>query len=376
MADVAARGSAKARLVVQPLTGVPSEATDPSAAQPAASLWRRASQASVIGIFIILLFFALDLARAFMVPVTAAFVIGMILGPVASRAARYRIPTVITAIALWLLVVAFFYTVIALLSGPALDWIARAPDIAGKIQDRLHAIEQPLTNWPFLRNAIRPNDGGLGAGLDIADLLKSTAIIVTPALGQIVIFFATLFFILLGRTQLRNGLIASFRDRESRLRAIRIINEVERNLTGYLGLVTVINLFVGAAAGLIASFVGLPNPAAWGVLGFLLNYIPYVGALMLELALLAAGLATFPTLSYAFLAPLLFLAVATMEGQFITPSIIGRRFPLNPLAVFLSVVFWTWLWGPMGTFLAVPLVVTGLAVVEHVIADDEPELPG
>ena len=127
---------------------------------------------------------------------------------------------------------------------------------------------------------------------------------------------------------------------------------------------------------LIASFVGLPNPAAWGVLGFLLNFIPYVGALMMEIALLAAGVAIFPSLSYALLAPLLFLAIATLEGQFVTPGIIGRRFPLNPLTVFLSVVFWTWLWGPMGTFLAVPLVVTGLAVAEHVLAEDEPDLPG
>ena len=362
--------------MVQAFSGELSEPADPPAALPAGVLWGRASQLSIIGIFIILLFIALDLARAFLVPVTAAFIIGMILGPVANRAAAYRIPAVVTAVALWLLVVALFYAAIALLSGPALDWIAHAPDIGSKIEGKLHALEQPLTAWPSLRNAILPAGGGFGSGLDIANLLKSAAVIVTPAIGQIVIFFATLFFFLLGRPRLRSGLIVRFRARDSRLRAIRVINEIERNLTGYFGIVTIINMFMGAAAGLIASFVGLPNPVAWGVLGFLLNFIPYVGALMMEIGLLAAGVATFPSLSYALLAPLLFLAAATLEGQFVTPGVIGRRFPLNPLTVFLSVVFWTWLWGPVGTFLAVPLVIAVLAVVEHVLVEEELELPG
>ncbi len=375
MADVAARGPARTRLIAQPFSGERPESADPPAALPAGLLWGRASQLSLIGIFFILLFIALDLARAFLVPVTAAFVIGMILGPVANRAAAYRIPAVVTAIALWLLVVALFYAVIALLSGPALEWISHAPDIGNKIEEKLHALEQPLTAWPSLHNAILPG-GSLGSGIDIANLLKSTAVVVTPAIGQIIIFFATLFFFLLGRPRLRSGLIARFRARDSRLRAIRIINDIERNLTDYLGIVTIINMFIGAAAGLIASFVGLPNPVAWGVLGFLLNFIPYVGALMMELALLVAGVATFPSLSYALLAPLLFLAIATMEGQFVAPGVIGRRFPLNPLTVFLSVVFWTWLWGPVGTFLAVPLVIAVLAVVEHVLVEEELELPG
>jgi predicted PurR-regulated permease PerM len=83
----------------------------------------------------------------------------------------------------------------------------------------------------------------------------------------------------------------------------------------------------------------------------------------------------FPTLAQALIAPLLFLALATLEGHFITPSIIGHRLTLNPLTVFLSLVFWTWLWGPVGAFLAVPLLIVGLVVAEHLFPEEEPELP-
>ena len=160
---------------------------------------------------------------------------------------------------------------------------------------------------------------------------------------------------LLGRTRLRRVLVAFFDDREARLRTLKIMNDIEHNLTGYLSMVAIINFAVGLAAGVIAWLVGLPDPIAWAVLGFILNFIPYIGALIMEAALFLVGLVTFPALTHALAAPLLYAAFATLEGHFITPSIVGRRLTLNPLTVFLSLVFWTWLWGPVGAFLAVPL---------------------
>jgi len=170
-------------------------------------------------------------------------------------------------------------------------------------------------------------------------------------------------------------LVALFDEREARLRTLKIMNDVERNLTGYLSMVAVINVGVGAAAGIIAIAAGLPDPVAWAVLGFVLNFIPYIGALILEIALFLVGLVTFPTLAHAVMAPLLFLAVATLEGQFLTPGFVGRRLTLNPLTVFLSLVFWSWLWGPVGAFLAAPLLIVAQVAVGHLFPADEPSLP-
>ena len=349
---------------------------DPKPIAHVSTVWRTASQAAAIGIFIILFVAALDLARAMLLPATSAFVIGLMLGPLSARAKAYGIPSLITAVVLWLLVVVVFYGVIILLSAPALDWIGKAPEIGRIIKEKLQVLEQPLSALQDLRNAILPQGENSRFGFDIANFVQPALIVVTPAIGQIFIFFGTLFFFLLGRARLRHVIVILFENHDSRLRTLKIINDVERNLTNYLSVVAVINFVVGLGACLIAYFIGLPNPIAWGVLAFILNFIPYIGALIMEVVLLAVGLVTFPTLIQALIAPVLYFGFTTLEGHFITPSIMGRRLALNPLTVFLALIFWTWLWGPIGAFLAVPLLIVALVAINHLFPQEERVLPG
>jgi len=348
---------------------------DPKPIAHVSTVWRTVSQAAAIGIFIILFVAALDLARAMLLPATSAFVIGLMLGPLSARAKAYGIPSLITAIVLWLLVVVVFYGVIILLSAPALDWIGKAPEIGRIIKEKLQVLEQPLSALQDLRNAILPQGENSRFGFDIANFVQPALIVVTPAIGQIFIFFGTLFFFLLGRARLRHVIVILFENHDSRLRTLKIINDVERNLTNYLSVVAVINFVVGLGACLIAYFIGLPNPIAWGVLAFILNFIPYIGALIMEAVLLAVGLVTFPSLTQALIAPVLYFGFTTLEGHFITPSIMGRRLALNPLTVFLALIFWTWLWGPIGAFLAVPLLIVALVAINHLFPQEERVLP-
>ena len=348
---------------------------DPQPVAEVSRVWHTAAQSAIIGIFIILFIAALELARPVLLPAASAFVVTMMLGPLSARADRYGVPSIVSAIVLWLLVVVVFYGVIVLLSAPVVDWIGKAPDIGRNIQEKLRVLDRPLAAMQEMRNALLPSDTKGGLGFDIVSIVQPAVTIVTPAIGQTFIFFGTLFFMLLGRTRLRRVLVAFFDDRDARLRTLKIMNDIEHNLTGYLSMVAIINFVVGLAAGAIAWLVGLPDPLAWAVLGFLLNFIPYIGALIMEAALFFVGLVTFPTLTYALVAPLLYVVFATLEGHFITPSIVGRRLTLNPLTVFLSLVFWTWLWGPVGAFLAVPLLIVGLVAVGHLFPSDDPALP-
>ena len=348
---------------------------DPQPVAEVSRVWRTAAQSATIGIFIILLIAALQLARPILLPAVSAFVVTMMLGPLSARAERYRVPSIVSAIVLWLLVIGVFYGVIVLLSAPVADWIGKAPDIGRNIQEKLRVLDRPLAALQEMRNALLPSDSKGGLGFDIVSIVQPAVTIVTPAIGQTFIFLGSLFFMLLGRSQLRRVLVAFFDNREARLRMLKIMNDIEHNLTGYLSMVAIINVAVGIAGGVVAWFVGLPDPLAWAVLGFILNFIPYIGALIMEAALFLVGLVTFPTLSYALMAPLLFLIFATLEGHFITPSIVGRRLTLNPLTVFMSLVFWTWLWGPVGAFLAVPLLIMGLVVVGHLFPSEERTLP-
>jgi predicted PurR-regulated permease PerM len=351
--------------------------TNPQPVTEVSRVWRTTSQVATIGIFVILLVAAFDLARPILLPPVSAFVVTMMLGPLSARAERAGIPSLLTAIVLWLLVIAVFYGVIVLLAGPAVDWVGKAPEIGRNVQDKLRVLDRPWAMMQDLRKALLPGDqGNAGIGVDIAAFIQPVFSIVTPAIGEVFIFFGTLLFMLIGRSRLRRVVVAFFEDREARLRTLKIINDIEHNLTGYLSMVAIINFAVGIAAGVVAWGVGLPDPVAWAVLGFILNFLPYIGALMMEVALFLVGLVTFPTLAHALAAPLLFVVFATLEGHFVTPSLIGRRLTLNPLTVFLSLVFWSWLWGPVGAFLAVPLLIMGLVAVTHLFpSEDPPALP-
>jgi len=137
-----------------------------------------------------------------------------------------------------------------------------------------------------------------------------------------------------------------------------------------------INVALGATTTLMLYLVGFPNPVTFGLLTALLNYVPYIGPAIVAIMLFCVGLVAMPSLGHAALAPALFVAITTVEGHFITPSLVGRRLTLSPFLVFLALAFWTWLWGPIGAFLAVPLVIVSFVVLGHLLPRDETTLPG
>jgi predicted PurR-regulated permease PerM len=349
--------------------------SDPVPGTEASRVWRTAAQAATIGIFIILFIAALNLARPVLLPAVSAFVVTMMLGPLSGKADRLGIPALVTAIVLWLLVIVLFYGLLTLLAAPAVDWISKVPDIGNSIQEKLHVLDGPISALQSVRNALLPGGSKDGVGFDIMSFVQPVVSIVAPGVGQMLIFFGTLFFMLLGRNEMRRVLVAFFDRREAKLRALKIMNDIEHNLTGYLSIVSVINICVGIASGIIAWLTGMPDPLAWAVLGFVLNYIAYIGAIIMEVSLFLVGLVAFSTLTHALIPPLLYFAVATLEGHFVTPSLVGHKLTLNPLAVFLSLVFWTWLWGPVGAFLSAPLLIMGMVAVSHIFPKEEPELP-
>jgi predicted PurR-regulated permease PerM len=166
-----------------------------------------------------------------------------------------------------------------------------------------------------------------------------------------------------------------FGNRDAKLRFLKIMRDIERNLAGYLTVVTIINAVLGTIVALGAWLLGYPNPVIFGVVAALLNYVPYVGPAVMILVLFGVGLVTFPSLSHAIIAPIGFIALTAAEGHFITPTIVGRRLTLNPLLVFFALAFWTWMWGPVGAFLAVPLSITGLVVFNHLFPANDVKLP-
>ena len=168
--------------------------SDPKPVTEVAQIWRTAVQSATIGMFVILFVVALSLARPVLLPVASAFVVTMMLGPLSARAERHRVPSLISAVVLWLLVILVCYGVIVLLAAPVVDWIGKAPDIGRTIQEKLRVLDRPLSVLQDLRDALLPSDKKASLGVDIVAFVQPALLIVTPAIGQTLIFFGTLFF--------------------------------------------------------------------------------------------------------------------------------------------------------------------------------------
>jgi len=351
--------------------------SDPHPVGSVGSIWVSAGQAANIGIFLILLGGFLYVGREILIPILIAAVVSLTLAPLIKAAKSHGISPWVTAA--FIVAVAFGALALAAmaLAGPVSEWISRAPQIGASIKQKLAVLDAPLAALHQLEGSLFGGGGG-GASAPAAgpaNVVLPVVAFITPAAGQLLLFFGTLLFFLGSQLGLRARLVMMFSAQEARLRLLRIMNDIERNLAGYLTVVTIINAGLGAIVGFGAWLVGLPDPAIFGLLAALLNYIPYVGPAIMVVVMFGVGLVTFPSLGQSLVAPAGFVVLCTLEGHFITPTIVGRRITLNPLVIVLSLAFWTWMWGPIGAFLAVPLSIIGLVVVSHLFPSDQVKLP-
>ena len=347
----------------------------PATPAPAVDWLRPAAQLATIGIFIIMFGIMLSLARGVLRPIAAAIVVVIMLSPLARLVGR-RVPSVVFAILVVAVIVGLIQFATLLLSGPVAKLITVLPSAGPVIANKFSMFDPLLAGMHRLQEWVSPGGGGGAFTVDLGAVLQSVAVYLTPALGELVVFLATLFLALVSRDSLRRNLILSSPDQDERLKAIQILNALEERLTLYIGTVTAINLALGVMTTLVAWFAGLPAPALFGLLAFMCNYVPYIGAAVTLLSLLIAGLIAFPTLVDALIAPAAFLVITTIEGQLITPSLIGQRITISPLAVFISLAFWIWLWGPIGGFLSVPFLIIAMTVLTGLRERSQPDLPG
>jgi predicted PurR-regulated permease PerM len=129
-------------------------------------------------------------------------------------------------------------------------------------------------------------------------------------------------------------------------------------------------LFVNVAEGVVVALclwgLGMPSPALWGAMVVLVEFIPYLGALTGVIVLGLAGLANFDNVGHALLIPASYLAINLIQANLITPMLLGHRLTLNPVAIFVGLTFFFWIWGVAGAFLAVPLLATLKIMCDHI----------
>jgi predicted PurR-regulated permease PerM len=330
---------------------------------------------SLVALLVIAVVAVLYLAKAFFLPITMAFIVGTMLSPAASLLERYRVPRPVGAVLIVTAVSAAAMFIIGLISAPAIEWSARLPELATQLKEKMHIFDRPLALWQELQGMIGGSDTLAPLQLPKIEWVQPTVEFLSPTFAEFLLFIATLILFIASWKDLRRALVMAFADRDVRLRTLRILNEIEEHLGNYLLMVTMINVGVGVGTGLICAITGMPNPAGLGALAATLNFIPIIGPVAMFVVLVLVGLVSFSTISAGLIAPACFAVLTFLEGHFITPTIVGRRLAVNALAIFIALAFWTWLWGPMGAFLASPLLIVALIVKEHLMPVNSPHLP-
>ena len=317
--------------------------------------------------------FVLYAAREVMLPVVAAFVVGVMLGPAARRLEVLRVPRALAALLLVASLTLIIALVILLILPRVSELTSGLPGIVASLKEKLHVLDGLLPAWRRLTSMIGepPSSDAIAIPLPGISWVPSTISVLLPPITEFLFFLVVLLLFISEWPDLRRGLVMTFASRDSRLTVLKILNEIESGLANYLLIVTLINLTVGALTGVICALTGMPNAVGFGALAATLNFIPIVGPIAMFVILLVVGVVAEPTFVWGLLPAAGFLLLITVEGQFLTPTIIGRRLELNALAVLLSLAFWTWLWGPMGAFLSSPILMVALILRQRLYVDED-----
>lgn len=323
-------------------------------------------------IALIAIFFTLYFARAFFVPVVIALFIALTLGPVVQALRYFRIPGALSAALLIALSGLGIFAGVLTLAAPFADLVDDAPQIAAQLQDRLQTLRDPVESINEVGEQVEKiaesqDDSGA------SEVVVKQPGLITRAADDLIAAFATFvlvlvlsFFLLVSRDLFFGKAVRIFPRLSDKKKVLSLIKEIETDVSRYLLTVAIINVCLGLIIGLGFLLLDMPTPHLWIVLAALLNFLPYVGAMIGILMSFGVAAITFDTLSLALLPAGFYLLLTVIEGQFVTPMILGRRFSMNTVVILLSIAFWGFLWGPIGVLVAVPLLIVFKVLCERV----------
>lgn len=315
---------------------------------------------------------AFVLMRAFLMPVCLAFLLALTFSPIRRVLQRRGISPVITSAGIVLSLIAGLGLIVLTLYTPVQQYAANSVQIMAEVEIKLRglssAIERVAEASEKVEALANQNNGEVveTVRVDQPGLLSRMAMSTPLMVGQAVFTIVLLFFITASGDMFYAKIVESsptFRDKRN---AIGITRDIERRISRYFLTITAINAGLGVAVGVTLWALGMPNPLLFGVMAYLFNFIPFIGALAGVAVTFAIGLVSFDTVGQAAIAAGAYFALTSIEGQLITPYAVGRRLSLNPVIVFLAVAFWGWAWSFIGMFIAVPLLIVTMVIAENI----------
>jgi predicted PurR-regulated permease PerM len=334
-------------------------------------LLQRGTQISVIIMGVIAAIFALGAAEYILAPASLGIVLGLMFGPVATRIENRGLPPAISATLVVILLICLVGLFVMALATPLSFWLARVPQLWANLQGQLSELKGPIEAFKTVRDQVREAVGAEGLTVSVDDGIgvQSVVVLAPAVIAQILICFACLYFFIATRHETRKAILKLCWGRRLRWRVAHIFRDAERMVSRYLLSITIINIFEGIAVAAGLYLMGVPSAALWGALAALLNFVVFIGPAVMVAILFMVGLAEFDTLGGSMLPVIVYLSVNLIESQFVTPFVVGRTMTLNPFMVVLALIFWIWLWGPLGGFVAIPALLLVDAILANVVPD-------
>jgi predicted PurR-regulated permease PerM len=319
--------------------------------------------------------YTLYIARDFLIPIVFALLLNFLLSPLIRRLTRIHIKPPIGAAIVVVLLVGAIGGGVYQLTGPAQRWIATAPEAFGKAQGKLRGIIRPMQqvqkNVEQAASAVGGATTGkapevvVQSGPSLSSRLFGTTQKVVAGLLEI---FILLYFLLAGGDLFLQKLIKVLPHLGDKMKAVDIARATEATVSAYLTTTLLLNVLEGALVALVLWLLGMPSVLLWGALVACLEFVPYLGAATAVIVLGVAGLTTFDQLGHALLIPGSFLAINMLQANLVTPLLLGHRLTLNPVAIFVGLAFFFWIWGVPGAFLAVPLLATFKIFCDNIVS--------
>jgi predicted PurR-regulated permease PerM len=323
------------------------------------------------GLFLIASFYTLYFARDLILPFILALLLNFLLRPVVRGLRKIRIPEFAgAALVLVALLGSVGYGVIRL-SGPAAEWINKAPESLQQIESKVGFLRRPFEG---INHAVEELKSIARMGAEKKPEVEITPPGITDAvltgtrevIAKSSVMFILLYFLLASGDLFLRKLIKLFPTLHKKKDIVRITREVEHHTSRYLYTVTMINILTGVSIGVGMYLIGLPNSLLWGVMAGFLVFLPYIGPLIGISIVTIVAFLTFANLGRILLAPAIYIVLEVIQGQIVTPMVLGLRFTLNPVAIFIWLIFWGWMWGIVGAILAFPMLTIFKILCDHI----------
>jgi predicted PurR-regulated permease PerM len=330
----------------------------------------RGRSASVVIIAIVAAGAALFFAQEILIPFVLGLLLTALFRPLVHGLSKARIPAPLSATLIVLGCLGLLGGGVFFLSRPVRSWIDEAPQTLStargkleklrrpikqvsqavqKAQEQVTGEEKPSQGKP--QPATPPATGSNGVAPVLGRVFATTAGILGTLLQTIVVLFLAL-----ATGELFNRKLATILPRPVTGTSEQTLEQAEAVIRRYLVVTAAINAGQGVLVALTMWWIGVPTPPLWGALTFVFEFLPYIGALFMVIALTVTGLATFDSIGHVLLAPAAYITISTIQNNAVSPFAYGSGLKLNPLAVLLAVLLGWFLWGVAGAFVAVPVL--------------------